>query len=341
MKRKGLILFVIVAMLATGALSAVLAEEDDPVAVEAPVVEQPTEAPTAPPTAAPTEAPKPTEVPETPAPAPVETEQPTQEPADTQEPAEQPTQEPTAAPESESTPEPAKPTEVPFEADVRIVLRNEGDIYFGDRVTLSAVVTANAKYTVVWEYFNELAAPGENPWVAVETGEFYSFDVDAASAVRVYRAVVNGKAISDEFVLPEVLERPAQTPDEEPEETPDETPDEQPAEDELPNEEPDETPDAEPNEQPDGDAQDAGSSIRIYAIHDGETLNYGDEVTLVAELSGYDNAVVELQWQTSADEVEWTDVPDATGERYTMTVTEESYTAFWRVLVTVTEILPQ
>ena len=140
----------------------------------------------------------------------------------------------------------------------------------------------------------------------------------------------------------EPTEAPAQEPEEEPKEEPTEEPEEGPTE--QTEEEPTETPEEEPTEQPAEETEEEPKtepnkkqSIRIYAVFDGETLSLGDEVTLVAELEGYDNAQYELQWQMSADNTEWVDVPGATGTSYTMVLTEENYHAFWRVHLTITE----
>lgn len=211
--------------------------------------------------------------------------------------------------QSAKTPEAPNEAEAPFEASVRIKLQNEGDIYFGDTVTLRALVEANADYTVAWEVFNDEAEPGEDPWVELETGETYTFIVDEENAGLIYRAVVNEEVASEEYQLPTVGERPQEP---------------QPEEEELP-----ETAEEE---------QVAERSIQIRALFDGKELSYGDEVTLIAELSGYDGVAYELQWQTSADDAEWTDVPDATGASHTITVTEENYYAFWRVIATITEM---
>ena len=59
------------------------------------------------------------------------------------------TDETTVAPTTEPT---AEPTPVPFTASVKIELANTGDIYFGDEITLRAVVeNATAAYTIRWE----------------------------------------------------------------------------------------------------------------------------------------------------------------------------------------------
>lgn len=333
MKRKGIVLLMTAAMLATvvplGTLTAATGEEEAPVVVEAPaeqVGEENEEKPTEPPTPEATEAPAEEAQPEAEeqsTEAPEVTEQPTEAP----EAVEQPAEEPETAEQPEETPEvseppveeeqPAEEPEAPFEASVRIVLENAGDICYGDRVTLRAVVEANAAYTVAWEYYNVHALPDENPWVGLKKGETYVFDVNEENAALVYRAVVNGEIVSDTYTLPAVMERPEE---------------EQPEAEEPEAEEP-------TAETPVGKL-DPDRKVQIHAVYDGDALSFGDEVTLVAEMSGYDNAVYELQWQTSEDNATWSDVPGATGASCTVTMTEENYYAFWRVFVTITEILP-
>ena len=61
---------------------------------------------------------------------------------------------------------------------------------------------------------------------------------------------------------------------------------------------------------------------------------YGDRATLTAVLEGYDGVPCALQWQTSRDGTNWTDVPGAIAESLTVTMTEENSRDYWRVLVT-------
>ena len=70
-------------------------------------------------------------------------------------------------------------------------------------------------------------------------------------------------------------------------------------------------------------------------------LHYGDMVTLTARLFGYENAVCTVQWQTSEDGVNWTDVEDATELIYAFTVTEENCQNYWRLIVNVTGVLAE
>ena len=293
---------------------------------------------------------------------------------------------PTAAPATEAPAEvpatevPAEATAEPFQAKVRIALENKGAIYFGDKVTLRAVVEkANAKYTVVWEYYNEKAdvKHGENPWVAIEKGEKLKFTVNEENVGLTYRAVVNGMVASktyklsgvtakpvedeeeivepeEEITEPEVEEETETDPEEETadpeeevtepedEEETETEPEEEPTEPEVEEETEDEE-ETEVGEETQGEVAeepelDPNRSIAIHAEWEGEELYFGDESTLVAELSGYDNAVYTVQWQTSQDNENWTDVEGANELTYTMIVTEENWQNFWRLIVNVTGV---
>ena len=86
--------------------------------------------------------------------------------------------------------------------------------------------------------------------------------------------------------------------------------------------------------------------ITVKAEWDGEELYFGDTATLRATLSGYDNAVYTIRWQTSKDGTNWEyikdaegpELKDAEGPELKVTVTEENYMNYWRALVVVTAI---
>lgn len=80
-------------------------------------------------------------------------------------------------------------------------------------------------------------------------------------------------------------------------------------------------------------------TVDIYADWGGGTLYFGDEATLVAVLKGYDNAVYTLQWQQSTDNATWNDIGGENGDRMQVVVTEKNYTNYWRVLVTITDVV--
>ena len=66
----------------------------------------------------------------------------------------------------------------------------------------------------------------------------------------------------------------------------------------------------------------------------GKAPAFGDRAVLTAQLSGYENTAYTLQWQTSHDGQNWSDVTGATMPSLALTMTEENYLDFWRVLVT-------
>ena len=86
------------------------------------------------------------------------------------------------------------------------------------------------------------------------------------------------------------------------------------------------------------DQLDPNRKIDIYARWEGDALAFGDTATLYASLTGYDNVEYALQWQTSKDNASWTDVPGATGASCSVTVTEDNYLDYWRVVVSVSDV---
>ncbi len=78
--------------------------------------------------------------------------------------------------------------------------------------------------------------------------------------------------------------------------------------------------------------------ITVKAEWDGEQLYFGDTATLKATLSGYDNAVYTIRWQTSKDGNKWEDIKGAEGAELKVVVTEDNYMNYWRALVVVTAI---
>ena len=127
---------------------------------------------------------------------------------------------------------------------------------------------------------------------------------------------------------------PAAEPTEEPTAEPTEEPTAEPTEE--PTVEPTAEPTAEPAEEP---APVVERSVQIVCLN--EEIEIGDEVILVAKLTGFEDASCSLQWQwlvkNEQGEMEWQDVPGATGVRYTYTMTEELVSRQWRVLVEVDE----
>ena len=93
----------------------------------------------------------------------------------------------------------------------------------------------------------------------------------------------------------------------------------------VPTEVPTEAPTAEPTEAPTAAPE---RSIKITLKHDGDVIYYGDKVTLVAELVGYDDVPVTLQWLLNGEPVE-----GAVTLEYTFTVTPETVGA-WQLAVT-------
>ena len=100
-----------------------------------------------------------------------------------------------------------------------------------------------------------------------------------------------------------------------------------------PSAEPSAEPTAEPTEAPTAEPTAAPTaaperSIKVTLKHDGDVIYYGDKVTLVAELVGYDDVPVTLQWLLNGEPVE-----GAVTLEYTFTVTPETVGA-WQLAVT-------
>jgi len=100
---------------------------------------------------------------------------------------EAPVEEPAAETVEEA---PAKAEEtVTFEGEVEVKLVND-EVYFGDEVTLKAVVSSSngAAYSLQWQMDNG------NGWedISGETGSEYRFTVDEQNAEYSYRVVVVG-----------------------------------------------------------------------------------------------------------------------------------------------------
>lgn len=93
----------------------------------------------------------------------------------------------------------------------------------------------------------------------------------------------------------------------------------------APTEVPTEAPTAEPTEAPTAAPE---RSIKVTLKHDGNVIYYGDKVTLVAELVGYDDVPVTLQWLLNGEPVE-----GAVTLEYTFIVTPETVGA-WQLAVT-------
>ena len=93
----------------------------------------------------------------------------------------------------------------------------------------------------------------------------------------------------------------------------------------VPTEVPTEAPTAEPTEAPTAAPE---RSIKVTLKHDGDVVYYGDKVTLVAELVGYDDVPVTLQWLLNGEPVE-----GAVTLEYTFVVTPETVGA-WQLAVT-------
>lgn len=120
-----------------------------------------------------------------------ETEQPTVE--ETEEPVVEPTAEPTVEPTAEPTAEPTteptvEPTAEPApQGTVRIILLNEGPLYYGDEVALLADVdNVEDEHTLTWQIKVE-----EDKWENIAVGRTYRFILTPENANLEYRVIVS------------------------------------------------------------------------------------------------------------------------------------------------------
>ena len=154
----------------------------------------------------------------------------------------------------------------------------------------------------------------------------------AAMALLLYSTAAFAEDIGTSSDLaPVVTTEPTATvtavPTEETTEAPTATPTAEPSAEPtaVPTEVPTEAPTAEPTEAPTAAPE---RSIKVTLKHDGDVIYYGDKVTLVAELVGYDDVPVTLQWLLNGEPVE-----GAVTLESTFTVTPETVGA-WQLAVT-------
>lgn len=67
-----------------------------------------------------------------------------------------------------------------------------------------------------------------------------------------------------------------------------------------------------------------------------EPTYYGEEITLIAILMNFHpDDVYYIEWEESADEIEWELIPNANSKIYKFILTRENATHSWRVKVTI------
>lgn len=73
--------------------------------------------------------------------------------------------------------------------------------------------------------------------------------------------------------------------------------------------------------------------VSIRCLHPaGEPVEYGMEITLVAEVTGAAEGEYTIRWQYSGDMVHWTDIPGADSLAYTFEANGETVTYAWRAV---------
>ena len=87
------------------------------------------------------------------------------------------------------------------------------------------------------------------------------------------------------------------------------------------------------------DAEYSDRIVRIYADWDRskEYLEIGDKMVFTVELIGYDGLSYQIQWQTSTTgSGDWIDIAGATGQSYTLVLSQQNYDDYFRAIVNVT-----
>ena len=84
------------------------------------------------------------------------------------------------------------------------------------------------------------------------------------------------------------------------------------------------------------DELNAERSIDVYATY-GDSIDFGDTITLIAVFNGYEGTSFDIQWQTNSGSG-WEDVPGANGQSFSFTMNESNYTNDWRVLANIHEV---
>lgn len=71
-------------------------------------------------------------------------------------------------------------------AEISVSLKNSGDLYYGDAITLCAHISEEPEeYNIYWE-----ASKDGSSWFSVSSGSSYSFVVNEENALYYYRAVL-------------------------------------------------------------------------------------------------------------------------------------------------------
>lgn len=329
-------------------------------------------------TLAPSETPAETEQPTAePSETPAETEQPTAEPSETPAETEQPTAEPSETPAETEQPiaEIVVPAYINVKADTdlysdwsrehrigkltqdSVLLVTSVDeletgyvlsVKFDTEETLESEICASAYLRVaelLWLTESELIAFTQE----CALREPHMDDEFAVPLVEFEAA----KPAETEAPTPEPTELPELDENLIPDETPAPTPSELPAlEEELipdaPTQEPTEAPVEEDKAEGETDEEEMeivedvplNRFVSVSAAYNTETLQLGSEITLTAQLSGYENAAVACVWQYAAANSEgeiigeWQD-SENTDLSFTYELTAENLLTAWRMSVTV------
>ena len=174
----------------------------------------------------------------------------------------------------------------------------------GDTVTLTAKAEPELAGVATW--FEKSGDEGD--WRKIGYGDRITVEVTEENAGNLYRFVTEDGAVSEEIRLTAAAEE---------------------AEEELP---------AETEEEPAGETVrelPENRSVEVVVSCDDPKPGFGSVIHFSAVLEGYEDLDYSLQWITSADNENWTEVEGAVGETMDVVMTRENYRNYWRVAVSI------
>ena len=201
-----------------------------------------------------------------------------------------------------------------------ITVNSEDSLTIGDTAILAANAEPEMTGVNIWQTRN--AEDEEENWHKIGYGDGIAVEITEENVNNLYRFVMQDGTISEEFRLTTVAE---ETAEEFPEDA--ELPEECEASEEpvLP-----ETP-----EEPEEKELPEDRSVAVVMSCDDEHPGFGSVIHFTAELTGYEELEYTVQWITSTDNENWTEVEGADSETMDVVVTRDNYRNYWRVKVTI------
>ena len=228
---------------------------------------------------------------------------------------------------SESKPEHLQPTYKVW------IASDEATQELSNTLDLTAAAETELDDGIIWQIRTTEDAEWKNIWY----GKTCSLEITDENANSVLRFKTSDGVCSEEFSL--IVQEPETEKSEIEETEPEEMEPERTKDEET------EEPDSE--EQPETGEDEAliteeapVRSVSFTITADGDVLHLGDVAHFNAELVGYEGLDYTLQWQMSADNETWEDIPEQTGLQMDVVRTEENSHLFWRVIVKIQQPQP-